>query len=117
MVAITAPSMKSTSPNSQATSTPGGEIGAVAERFEIGGEGAVGEATIEAGDAADLRIAERRGDGAEESGFDADVAIADEHNFVARFAHHAAELVDLVARAERLGADEQANRARRENRE
>ena len=59
------------------------------------------------------RIAKRRNDGAQEAGFDADVAVADEEEIVARFAGHAAKLVDLVACAERLGTDQQANRTLR----
>ena len=94
----------------------GREIGAIAERFEIGGERSVGEPAIEAGDAADRRIAERRGDRPQESGIDADVAIGDDEDVVPRLARHAGELVDLVADAHGLRADQQTDRRGRENR-
>ena len=86
-----------------------GKIRGVAEGFEAGGERAVGEAAIEAGDTADARIAEGCNHGAQEALLDADVAIADDEEIVARFTGHAAELRDLVACAHGLRADEQAN--------
>ena len=51
---------------------------------------------------------------AQEAGLDAHVAVADDYDLVAGLADHAAELVDLVACAARVRANEQADRAPRE---
>ena len=88
----------------------GGEIGAVAHGLETGRERAVGEAAVEARDAAHFRIAKRASDCAQKARIDSHIAIGDDHDFMACFAHHAAKFIYLVARAERLRANQQTNR-------
>ncbi len=87
------------------------EIRAIAESLEVGGEPAVSEPAVKTCDAADGGIRERGGDRAEKTRIDAHVAIADDDDFVARFADHAAKLVDLVARSKRVRTNQQTNRA------
>src|SRR5208282_5068988 len=87
----------------------GREIGRVAERFEDRAELPGRNAAVEARDRADLRIAKRRNDRSEIIPADANVAVADNENIVARFAGHPRELVDLVGSAELLRAFQQAN--------
>src|SRR6202041_1957976 len=92
----------------------GREIGAIAQGLESGREGPLGQAAVQTGDAANCRVGKRCGHGAQEARFDAHVAVTDKDDLVACLADHAAELVDLVACAARLGANQQADPAPRE---
>src|SRR5215472_18979717 len=56
-------------------------------------------------------MAKSGSNGTQKTFFYAHIAIGNHHDFVPGFAHHAAEFVYLVARAERLRTNEQSNRA------
>src|SRR5690348_2237276 len=89
------------------------EVRSVSEGFHFRNECAIGDTSIKASNGSDLRVCERRGDGVQVAWSDANIAIADNQDVVLRFAHHAAELVYLVAGAKRRSADKQANVALR----
>src|SRR6266481_3735316 len=74
------------------------------ERFVVGGN-------VQAGHATDLGIAKRSHDGAQVVWLDANVAVVDDQNFVARFVHHADELGDFVIDGVAPRAVENANLA------
>src|ERR1700730_359630 len=90
------------------------KIGAIAERFEVGGERAIGQPAIETGHPAHLRLTEWTNDRAEKGRIDAHVTIAHNDDVVESLANHAAKLVDLVARSQRLRPDQKANGTLRE---
>src|ERR1700735_345640 len=89
------------------------EVGAIAQRFEIGGESAVRQAAIEARYSSHFRTRERLHDRSKKSLLHANIAITDDHDIVACFATHAAEFFHLVADAQRFRTDQQPNRALR----
>src|ERR1700683_3336413 len=87
------------------------EIGAISQSFEIGGESPVRQAAVKTRHSAHLAIGKRPHYCAKETRPNANVAVADDHGVMARFANHAAKLVDFIAGAHWLRTDEQSNRA------
>src|SRR5580704_3606420 len=86
------------------------EVGAVAQRFEVGREASVGKSAVQASNSAHPGVRKRRHNRAKKTLLYAYIAIADDHDLVPRLANHAAKLVHFVASPDFFRANQQTNR-------